>query len=95
MTESTKAHLTIRIYGKVQGVFFRAQTAAFARSHKLTGVVRNEPDGSVYLEAEGQPQDLELLKTWCNSGPSRAEVTRCVVANGQPKGYKTFEVERS
>ncbi len=87
-------HLTIRVYGKVQGVFYRAQAAAFARAHDLKGVVRNEPDGSVYIEVEGDDKNLELFKTWCNSGPSRAEVSRCVVANGVPQGYQTFEVER-
>jgi len=87
-------HITIRVYGKVQGVFFRAQAAAFARSHNVSGFIQNEPDGSVYLEAEGSQKDLELLRTWCNTGPSRADVHRCVAANGDVQGYKTFEVKR-
>ena len=89
-----KQQRTIRVYGHVQGVFFRAQTAAFARSHNLTGLVKNEPDGSVYIEAEGSPADLELLANWCRTGPSRAKVQRCVIANGQPQGYSSFTVER-
>ena len=87
-------HITIRIYGKVQGVFFRAQAAAFARSHGLNGFIQNEPDGSVYVEAEGKQKDLELLRTWCNTGPTRADVQRCVVANGDLQGYTAFEVKR-
>ncbi|MDP2587610.1 MAG: acylphosphatase [bacterium] len=89
-----KQQRTIRVYGQVQGVFFRAQAAAFARLHNLTGLVKNEPDGSVYLEAEGSPEDVQLLVDWCRTGPSRAKVQRCVVADGQPQGHTSFVVER-
>lgn len=87
-------HRTIRVYGQVQGVFFRANAAAFARMHHITGLARNEPDGSVYIEAEGDPKDLQLFTNWCRTGPSRASVSRCVVANADPKGYTSFEVDR-
>ena len=48
-----KTHLEGNIRGKVQGVFFRDATRDFARFRGINGIVRNEPDGSVYLEAEG------------------------------------------
>jgi acylphosphatase len=37
----------IRIYGRVQGVWFLAWTGATARTHKFDGWVRNFADGSV------------------------------------------------
>lgn len=49
----------VRYLGKVQGVGFRATARAIARPRPLTGLVRNEPDGTVWLEAQGQPQDVE------------------------------------
>lgn len=48
-------------HGHVQGVFFRATTAEHARLYGLVGWVRNLPDGSVELEAEGQPTQIEQL----------------------------------
>ena len=43
--------LTIKVSGKVQGVFYRATANEFATQLGLTGIVRNEPDGSVYLDS--------------------------------------------
>ena len=55
-------HLTLRIYGTVQGVFFRQSTQEKAQELNLTGFVRNERDGSVYVEAEGDPPSLGKLR---------------------------------
>ncbi|MBI5863143.1 MAG: acylphosphatase [Planctomycetes bacterium] len=47
--------------GCVQGVYFRATTAEIARILRVTGFVRNLPDGTVELEAQGPTEDLESL----------------------------------
>jgi acylphosphatase len=39
--------------GRVQGVGFRARARDTARTHPVTGWVRNEPDGTVRLEVQG------------------------------------------
>jgi acylphosphatase len=49
----------VRFSGRVQGVGFRATARALALSHDLTGWVRNEPDGTVLLEAQGRTQNLD------------------------------------
>lgn len=49
----------IRFEGRVQGVFFRATTAKAASSFDVTGWVRNEPDGSVLMEVQGEAGELE------------------------------------
>lgn len=41
--------------GRVQGVGFRATARSVASHHPVTGWVRNEPDSSVTLEAQGAP----------------------------------------
>lgn len=53
--------LQVRFQGRVQGVGFRATTLSCARGLPLTGFVRNEPDGSVLMEAQGREPDLNLL----------------------------------
>ncbi len=89
-----KKHFTIRVSGLVQGVFFRASTRQKADSLNLTGFVRNEPDGSVYIEAEGNHNDLEQFVEWCQHGPQHARVEKCDVIEGDVKGYTMFEIRR-
>jgi acylphosphatase len=45
----------------VQGVGFRYTTQHLARSHPVTGYVRNLPDGRVEMVAEGDEKDLDAL----------------------------------
>lgn len=71
-----KAQLILKIHGRVQGVFFRAETARKARSLGLVGWVRNAPDGTVEVVAEGEKEALERLYRWCQKGSSFAQVER-------------------
>jgi acylphosphatase len=87
-------HYAIRVTGKVQGVFFRASTQRQAERLNVKGFVRNEPDGSVYIEAEGLPDALEQFLNWCKHGPSGAVVKHCEVLEGHLKGFKEFEIRR-
>ncbi len=47
--------------GRVQGVGFRATTRELARGFVVTGLVRNEPDGTVLIEVQGEEQELSLF----------------------------------
>ena len=51
--------LRVRYQGRVQGVGFRATARAVATEHVVSGFVRNEPDGSVLLELQGAPEEVE------------------------------------
>lgn len=68
-----RVHVIVR--GRVQGVYFRASTRGRARQLGLSGWVRNCPDGSVEVLAEGQKTHLEQMITWCHGGPPGAVVT--------------------
>ena len=65
----------LRVEGRVQGVGFRAWTAWRARDLGLRGWVRNRPDGSVELEAEGRPAELSRLREDVRHGPPGARVS--------------------
>jgi acylphosphatase len=69
-------HLKIRIYGEVQGVFYRDSAQREARALSLTGFARNDPDGSVYIEAEGEEEKLKEFLKWCKKGSKSAWVTK-------------------
>lgn len=64
-----------RVRGRVQGVAYRASTRYEASRLGLAGWVRNMPDGSVELEAQGPSDIVEQLLGWCRTGPSLAHVT--------------------
>jgi acylphosphatase len=66
--------ISIAVSGKVQGVFYRVSTEKKANEIGLTGFVRNEPDGKVYIEAQGTEEQLDEFVKWCKRGPERAKV---------------------
>lgn len=51
----------IKFYGYVQGVGFRWKASNTARRLGISGWVKNLPDGSVEMEAEGTPRDIDDL----------------------------------
>ncbi len=87
-------HYSIKVKGKVQGVAFRFSTHAKAIKLGLTGLVKNMPDGSVYIEAEGSEDAINKLIEWCYVGPPRAKVTEVDAVEDEVKGYRTFELKR-
>lgn len=91
MKTLTKAAI-IHVYGRVQGVGFRFFTERKAKELNIKGFVKNRPDGSVYIEAEGEPQQLALFIEWCKSGPSWARVQDVVVADVPPLSRLSFEI---
>ncbi len=86
-------HYSITVTGTVQGVWYRASTQRQAEELGLKGFVRNQPDGSVYLEAEGDENALETLVTWCWEGPPRAEVDQVTVREEKWRGFSHFEIQ--
>ena len=87
-------HFSIKVIGKVQGVFFRASTRAKAQELGVKGFVRNEEDGSVYIEAEAEEIILNRFIEWCRQGPPRASVKKIDILEGQLRGFETFELKR-
>jgi len=56
------------VSGKVQGVWFRDSTRKEAVKLNVVGWVMNKPEGTVYLEAEGEEEQLNQLIKWLKSG---------------------------
>lgn len=70
--DQVRVHLTIE--GWVQGVFFRASTVEEAARLGLKGWVKNCPDGSVEVVAEGRKNQIDEIIQWCHRGPPGARV---------------------
>lgn len=83
----------LRIYGKVQGVFFRKYAQMTAQSLSLGGFIQNEMDGSVYAEVEGSPEAVENFVKWAHRGSPAAQVERVEVEGPlNPLYEKTFSI---
>jgi acylphosphatase len=85
-------HRTIRVYGRVQGVAFRVSARREAARLGLVGFARNQSDGSVAIEVEGDEAALAAFVAWCRVGPPAARVERVEVEAGEPKGQTGFSV---
>lgn len=83
-----------RIVGEVQGVFFRKYTRQKARELQLKGYVKNMPDGSVKVLAEGEPDVLAKLESWLHQGSPSSRVSSVKVepATEPIETFTSFEI---
>lgn len=78
----------------MQGVFFRYSARDKADKLGINGFVRNEPDGSVYIEAEGEEESLNEFLEWCRLGPQMAVTERIDFKfNAEMKNFRNFSVK--
>ncbi len=82
----------VRVTGRVQGVSFRWYAQEQARSLGVVGWVRNEPDGSVLLHAEGEDDAVDALVAWCHHGPGMARVADVAVREAAAGGATSFGI---
>lgn len=84
----------IRVIGKVQGVWFRKYTKEAALGFHLKGSVRNDSDGSVFIEAEGKESDLKLFIEWLHNGSPLSRVEKVSWKEGSVQGLGDFGISR-
>ncbi|UGY94580.1 acylphosphatase [Streptomyces gobiensis] len=80
------------VSGDVQGVFFRDTCRRIATERRVTGWVRNLPDGSVEAVFEGTAERVEELVAWAHGGPPTAMVDKVEVYSEEPEGLAGFEI---
>jgi len=90
---SEKLLYKIVVKGYVQGVGFRWSAAREASGRDIAGFVRNLPDGSVYIEAEGTREQLAEFAAWCRKGPGVGFVDSAKISEHPPAGYTEFRIE--
>jgi acylphosphatase len=95
VTHQARLRVIARITGRVQGVNYRATAQREARRRGLTGWVRNEPDGTVLIDVEGDPAAVGAFLTWCAEGPPNAKVGTVETSVAEPVGYEEFTILRS
>jgi acylphosphatase len=92
---SNSASLHAIAQGRVQGVYYRAFVSGNAAGLGLCGYVRNRPDNSVEIHAEGERKQLERLVEQLKAGPPGARVDNLTVTWSDYTGqYSDFSVTR-
>ncbi len=87
-----RKRLNITVHGLVQGVAFRYYTVEKAQQLGLKGFVKNQPDGTVYIEAEGEDRVLRDFVAWCRQGPPHARVTQVLTTESDRQPDQGFEI---
>ena len=78
--------------GTVQGVGLREATRGEALLLGITGWVRNEPDGTVTVHAEGPESAIEAFLGFLERGPSGATVESAEISDLRVEGHEQFAV---
>jgi acylphosphatase len=82
----------VRVFGRVQGVFFRQGAVNQARTLGIVGWVRNAADGSVEAYLKGDEAAVEQMTGWMRHGPSHARVDDVAVEEAEPEDVSGFSV---
>jgi acylphosphatase len=89
--------VTVKIEGRVQGVYFRAWTYETAQSLGLDGTVRNASDGSVEAVFSGPAGAVAKMLKLCEDGPEDARVTKVTImreGGSVAPGFKVTATDR-
>ena len=89
--EQSRIRRRVKVWGQVQGVFFRSSTQETAVSRSVEGWIRNLADGSVEAVFEGESDGVQALVAFCHSGSRWAKVERIEVVEEEPEGISGFE----
>jgi acylphosphatase len=82
------------ISGRVQGVFFRAETQRAAIGFNLAGWVRNTADGRVEAVFEGEDENVDKMIAWCHIGPPAARVEKVLTEEEPYTGsFRDFSIK--
>ena len=91
MEKKVRAHVIIS--GRVQGVFFRMNTARAASQFGVFGWVKNRRDGKVEAIFEGDENRVNVMLEWCNTGDAPAMVSSVDLEWEEfTGGYRRFEI---
>ena len=83
----------IKISGNVQGVGFRYSAKRTADALGISGWVKNEPDGSVTIKAEGDGNKVDQFIDWCNQGPAGAVVQNVKTNEVPEENHREFNIK--
>lgn len=92
--DSERVRTHVFVSGRVQGVYYRANTRETAQELGIDGWVRNLDDGRVEAVFEGAPKRVEEMVDWCYEGSPQARVENVESWMEDPEGIEGFSIRR-
>jgi acylphosphatase len=89
-SDRVRAHVWVS--GRVQGVYFRAYVEDEAIFRRVSGWIRNAPDGRVEAVFEGERGSVEAMIQWCHRGSPASRVADVEAVWETPQGEQSFRV---
>lgn len=89
---NARVRRVVVVFGRVQGVGFRAATFAKAEACGVAGFVRNRSDGGVEAAFEGDAEAVAALVEFCRMGPRLARIERVEVREEPAEGTARFQL---
>ncbi len=89
-------HFNVTIFGNVQGVYLRRTLEKEAKRLGVFGFVRNEDDGTVYLEIEGKQEILKNFIDWIKKGAGDGgdyKIIQVETSKGTYQAFDRFEIK--
>ena len=83
----------IHIYGRVQHKGFRFLAMQKAYQYGVMGYIQNRKDSSLYIEAEGEEEQLNEFLEWCKKGPMGSTVEEVTTDEGEIKNFTSFDIK--
>lgn len=91
--QSTMKRFTIRAVGRVQGINFRREVQKEALKLELRGYAKNEDDGSVRIEVEGEDSKIKKLIEWCQNAPLPIKIDNLSIQEHRNlKNFTSFDI---
>lgn len=84
--------LHIVVYGKVQGIYFRAYAQAEGNRIGVRGWVKNRSDGAVEVVVEGEPEKVAEMLAWLKQGSPGSQVEKVESKEERPVGESQFNI---
>lgn len=85
--------IQIILRGKVQAVYFRSSARRRARNLGICGYVKNMPDGTLEIRAEGEQVAIDRFIEWCSNGPLLARVQGMSVIECPADNFTDFSIQ--
>jgi acylphosphatase len=85
--------IKIFVSGQVQHRGFRFFAMQLAYQLGVRGYIHNKKDGSLYIEAEGEEDQLNNFLEWCKKGPMGCKVEKVVTEDGEIKNFTSFDMK--
>lgn len=86
-------HYDITILNESNTPGFRFAVMEKAYRLSITGYVHRKKSGGVFIEAEGEEENLEAFLQWCRKGPLGSVILEVSYTEGDAKGYKSFDIQ--